>query len=114
MWRAPLRLKARISGAGPDADAQGTAEPWAEGPKANVSLAVRRASLAPLFDLKPSDTLAQNISLSSPVSLARGRLTLDDIDSAIAGSLLRGRIVRSLAGHKHLEGDVSLSALVLT
>src|SRR5258708_34307573 len=60
MWRAPLRLKARISGAGLDADAQGTAEPWAEGPKANVRLAGRPPSLAPLFDVTPSATRAPN------------------------------------------------------
>jgi len=27
-WGAPLRLKAKISGAGLDAEAQGSAEPW--------------------------------------------------------------------------------------
>ncbi|MFX8747442.1 hypothetical protein ABTM31_21220, partial [Acinetobacter baumannii] len=27
-WQAPLRLKARLWGAGLDADAEGTAEPW--------------------------------------------------------------------------------------
>ena len=38
VWRAPLRLKAKISGAGLDAEAQGTAEPWASEPRASVSL----------------------------------------------------------------------------
>ena len=45
-------------------------------PKANVNLSVRGVNLAPLLDLKPSDTLAQNISLSSRVSLTGNRLTL--------------------------------------
>ena len=85
VWRAPLRLKAKLSGAGLDADAQGTAEPWAAEPKASVNLKVRSVNLAPLFDLKPSDALAQNISLSSRVSLAGNKLTFDDLDSAIVG-----------------------------
>ena len=56
-WHAPLRLNVRISGAGLDAEAQGTAEPWGPEPKAGVNLKVRSVNLAPLFDLKPSDTL---------------------------------------------------------
>ena len=116
VWGAPLRLKARISGAGLDADAQGTAEPWAQGPqapKANAVLTVRRVSLAPLFDLKRSDALAQNISLSSRVSLAGSKLTFDDIDSAIAGSRLRGHLVVSLDGESNVEGEVGLDSLDL-
>jgi hypothetical protein len=112
-WQAPLRVKARISGAGLDADAQGSAEPWAERAKANAVLTVRRVSLAPLFDLKPSDALAKNISLSSRVSLAGGKLTFDDIDSAIAGSRLRGRIALSLDGERKVEGEIGLDALDL-
>jgi hypothetical protein len=112
-WQAPLRLKARISGAGLDADAQGSAEPWAERAKANAVLTVRRVSLAPLFDLKPSDAFAKNISLSSRVSLAGGKLTFDDIDSAIAGSRLRGRIALSLDGDKKVEGEIGLDSLDL-
>ena len=53
---------------------------------------VRSVNLAPLFGLKPSDALAQNISLSSRVSLAGNRLTFDDLDSTISGSRLRGRL----------------------
>src|SRR5206468_665495 len=64
-WGAALRLKARISGTGLDADADGTAEPWAAEPKANLGLKVRSADLGPLLDLKPGDKLAQNVGLSS-------------------------------------------------
>ena len=113
VWRAPLRLKARISGAGLDAEAQGTADPWAQDAKASVSLNVRSVSLAPLFDLKPSDTLAQNISLSSRVSLEGSKLTFDDLDSTIAGSRLRGRLAVTLDGESDVEGEVGLDALDL-
>jgi uncharacterized protein involved in outer membrane biogenesis len=112
-WRAPLRLKAKLSGAGLDADAQGTAEPWAQDAKASVNLSVRSASLAPLLDLKPSDTLAQNINLSSRVSLSGSKLTFDDLDSAIAGSRLRGRVAVTLDGERNVEGEVGLDTLDL-
>ncbi len=76
VWGAPLRLKIDLSGAGLEAEAQGTAEPLAPTPKGSVNLKARSLNLAPLLDLKPSDKLAQNISLSSRVSLAGGKLTL--------------------------------------
>jgi large subunit ribosomal protein L24 len=113
VWRAPLRLNVRMSGNGLDAEAQGTAEPWASEPKASVSLKVRSVNLAPLFDLKPTDTLAQNISLSSRVSLAGGKLTFDDLDSALAGSRLRGRVALTLDEQRNVEGEIGLDALAL-
>ena len=113
VWRAPLRLKASISGDGLDAEAQGTAEPWASEPSASVSLRVRSVNLAPLFDLKPSDALAQNISLASHVSLAGAKLTFDDLDSAISGSRLRGRVALTLDEARTVEGEVGLDALDL-
>ncbi|HEY0911796.1 MAG TPA: AsmA family protein, partial [Bradyrhizobium sp.] len=92
VWGEPLRLKAKLSGTGLDAEADGSAEPWAQETKANLNVKVRSINLAPLFDLKPSDALAQNISLSSRVALAGNKLTLGDIDGALAGSRLRGRM----------------------
>jgi large subunit ribosomal protein L24 len=113
VWRAPLRLKAKLSGAGLDAEAQGSAEPWAEEPKANMNLSVRGVSLAPLLDLKPNDTLAQNLNLSSRVSLNGSKLTFDDLDSAIAGSRLRGRVAITLDREKNVEGEVGLDTIEL-
>jgi large subunit ribosomal protein L24 len=113
LWPAPLQLKARMSGAGLDAEAQGTAEPWASEPKASINLKVRSVNLAPLLDLKPSDTLAQNISLSSRISLAGSKLTFDDLDGASSGSRLRGRVALTLDDEKNVEGEVGLDRLDL-
>jgi uncharacterized protein involved in outer membrane biogenesis len=113
VWEAPLRLKARLSGSGLDAEAQGTAEPWAQEVRASVNLRVRGASLAPLFDLKPTDTLAENVGLSARVSLTGSKLALDDIDSAISGSRLRGRLALSLDDEKKVEGEIGLDSLDL-
>jgi hypothetical protein len=112
-WGAPLRLKAKISGAGLDAEADGSAEPWAQDAKASLNLRVRSADLGPLLDLKPTDALAQNIGLSSRVSLAGNKLTFDDLDSTIAGSRLRGRVAVALGDEKSIEGEIGLDQLAL-
>ncbi|KRR03501.1 hypothetical protein CQ12_26120, partial [Bradyrhizobium jicamae] len=112
-WGAPLRLKAKISAAGLDAEAEGSAEPWEQEAKANLALKVGRADFAPLLDLKPADTLAQNIGLSSRVQLAGNRLTFDDLDSSIGGSRLRGRVAVTLGEEKEIEGEVGAEQLAL-
>ncbi len=112
VWHAPLRLKISLSGAGLDAEAQGTAEPWAAQPKAGVSLKARNINLAPLFDLKASDRLMQNISVTSRVSLLGSKLTFEDLDGAMAGSRLRGRLSLTL-DDRNVDGEVGLDALDL-
>ena len=112
-WGAALRLKARISGTGLDADAEGSAEPWAQDAKANLSLKVRSADLGPLLDLKQGDTLAQNIGLSSRITLAGNSLTFDDLDSSVAGSRLRGRLAVTLGQEKNIEGEIGADQLAM-
>jgi hypothetical protein len=57
--------------------------------------------------------LAQNISLSSRVSLADGKLSFDDLDGAMSGSRLRGHIALTLDDEKTVEGEVGLDTLDL-
>jgi large subunit ribosomal protein L24 len=71
----------------------------------------RGLNLAPMFGLKPSDKLAQDISLSSNVSLEGGKLKLEDIDSTLAGSRLRGRLAVTLDGERKVEGEIGMAAL---
>jgi uncharacterized protein involved in outer membrane biogenesis len=113
VWRALLRLKTKLSGNGLDAEAQGNAEPWAAEPRASINLTARRVNLAPLFGLKPSDALAQNISLSSRVSLAGGRLSFDDLDGLMSGSRLRGRVALTLDDERNVDGELGLDTLDL-
>jgi large subunit ribosomal protein L24 len=112
-WRAPLRLKAKLSGTELDAEAQGIAEPWASEPKAAVSLSVRRVNLAPLLDRDPSDPLTRNISLSSRLTVAGSKLIFDDVDSALGGSRIRGRVALNLGDEKSVDGEVGMDALDL-
>ncbi len=113
MWRAPLRLKARLSGTDLDAEAQGTAEPWASEPKAAVNLSVRRVNLAPLLDRSPSDPQVKNISLSSRLTLAGSKLIFEDMDSALGGSRIRGRVALDFGDEKSVDGEVGMDTLDL-
>ncbi len=112
-WGEPLRLKARLSGTGLEADAEGSAEPWAQEAKASVSLKVRAADFGPLLDLKPGDTLAQNIGLSSRVQLAGRKLTFDDLDSSFAGSRVRGNVAVTLGEEKEIDGEIGAEQIAL-
>jgi uncharacterized protein involved in outer membrane biogenesis len=112
-WRAPLRVNAKISGTGLEAEAQGNVEPWAQDAKGSVNLKIRSANLAPLFGLKPSDVSAQNVNLSSQVSLKGGRLIFENMDGAISGTRLRGRIALSLDDERNVEGEIGLDAFEL-
>jgi uncharacterized protein involved in outer membrane biogenesis len=113
VFREPLRLTARIWGGSLDADAQGTAEPWAPTPKASVNLRVRSVNLAPMFGLKPTDSAAQNVRLFSHVSLAGNKLSFDDIDSVAGSSRLRGHLALTLDQQSEVAGEVGLDALEL-
>jgi uncharacterized protein involved in outer membrane biogenesis len=113
VWRAPVRLKAKLSGTDLDVEAQGTAEPWASEPKAAVNLSVRRANLAPLLDRDLSDPLARNVSLSSRLTLAGSKLTFDDMDSAAGGARIRGRVALNLGDEKSVDGEVGMDTLDL-
>ena len=124
-WHAPLQITAKVAGAGIDADVQGTVEPWgvqeaqqgAQDVKGSGSLRVRKANLAPLFGLKPTDGLVQSISLSSRVALNGNKLTFDDLDSANGGSRLRGHLALTFGAQagepKELQGEIGLDALDL-
>jgi len=112
-WGAPLRLKAKISGASLDAEAQGTAEPWAQEVKAGLNLRIGSANLAPLLDLKATDKLAQNIGVSARLTIAGNKWAFDDLDSSVAGSRLRGRVALTLDNEKTVEGELGLDTLTL-
>jgi uncharacterized protein involved in outer membrane biogenesis len=116
-WGTPLRLKLDLTGSGFEAEAQGTADPFTamdlNAIQTNLSLKARGLNLTPLFGLKPSDGLAQDIGLSSRISLAGGKLVFDDIDATTAGSRLRGRLAMTLGDERKVEGEVGLDALDL-
>jgi hypothetical protein len=110
-WGSPLRLDVRFSGAGLDAEAQGTADPFAQQPAGSVAVKARNLNLAPLFGLKSTDKFAQNISLSSRMSLSGGKLKFEDLDATMAGSRLRGHVAVTLDGERNVDGEIGLDML---
>lgn len=105
VWRAPMRVKAKLSGNDLDADVQGSAEPFAQTPKAALTLAVRSANAAPLLGLESADPSAR-VSLFSRVARNGDKLNLEDIDSTISGSRLRGRLAVTLGSEKLIDGHL--------
>jgi len=110
-WRRPLQLNAKLSGGGLDADAQGSVE--LSEPKGSVNLRVRNVNLAPLLGTSRTDKSAQNISLSSRITLTGNRLTFDDLDGNAAGAHLRGHLAVMLDPDKSVDGEVGLDTLDL-
>ncbi|WP_025038054.1 AsmA family protein [Bradyrhizobium sp. DOA9] len=120
-WRRPLQLTARLNGGGLDADAQGSlelsepkpSEPKALETKASVNLRVRNANLAPLLGTSAADKSAQNVSLSSRLTLSGNRLTFGDLDGNAAGSHLRGHVAVTLDQDRSIDGEIGLDSLDL-
>lgn len=116
-WRAPTRVSLKLSGAGLDGEAQGTAELWSastiETAKANLALRIRSANLSPLVGLKPQDATAQNVRVFGRLGLSAGRLTLDDLDSTVGGAHLLGHLAMTLDDDKQIDGEIGLDKLDL-
>jgi large subunit ribosomal protein L24 len=112
-WRSPMQVKAKLSGIDLDADVQGSAEAFAQAPKAALMLAVRSANAAPLLGLKNADPSAK-VSVSSRVALNGDKLNIDDIDSTIAGSRLRGRLAVTLGSERSVDGQLGADHIDLT
>lgn len=113
VWRAPLRLKAKLSGAGFDGDIQGSADPFAEPPTATVNVAVRHADLAAWFDLTPASLASLDASLSSRLSMSGPTVTLEDIDSTVGGARVRGRLVLTRGDEIGVDGEIGTNTLDL-
>ncbi|ABE63515.1 conserved hypothetical protein [Nitrobacter hamburgensis X14] len=113
VWHAPIRLNARMSGADLDAEIKATLEPWSSDRKADLHLAVRRVDLGPLLHLKPSDSRARNVSLSSHVALAGSKLIVNDLDGMAAGARMRGRVAVNFGNENLVEGEIGIDTLDL-
>lgn len=113
LWRGPLRVKAKLSGAGVDGDVQGTADPLAEPPTAALNVAIRHADLGAWFDFKPAGAAALDTSLTSRVSMSGSTFKLEDLDSTIGGSRIRGRLTLTRGDEIGVDGQIGMNTLDL-
>lgn len=112
-WRAPLRVKAHLAGAGLDGEIEGSGNPWAEQPAADLAVALREADLAALFGLRPGSVAALGIGLTARVAIAGDTVTLEGIDGTTGGARLRGRLVLTRGDEIGLDGEVGFDRLDL-
>ena len=118
--RAPQRCMGRAAAGqgeafrkGLDAEAQGSAEPLAQEAKANLILKIRQRQFRAAARSQASRHAGADIGLSSRLSRCRQQMALDDLDSSIAGSRLRGRLALALDDEKSIEGEIGLDPLAL-
>jgi hypothetical protein len=111
LWNAPVKLKAKLTGNGLDADIDGSAEPFKTERAANVALNIRRANVAPLVGMVSGEQAALPLVLTSRVSLAGQKLTFDGLDGTLAGGRVRGRLGFTLGDEIGVEGTVGSDAI---
>jgi large subunit ribosomal protein L24 len=113
VWGSPLQLKAKLTGDGVDGDVEGTGNPWADQPTAALTVSVRRADLAALFDLKPPSAPSLNVALSSRLGVVGNTFSFDDLDATVGGSRVRGRIVLTRGDETGIDGEIGMDTLDL-
>lgn len=112
-WQAPLRLKLRLAGTDLDADAEGTAEPWAVPAKATLNLKAQRLNIAPLLQATGREGKVTGISFATRLDFSGNKLTFNDIDGSIAGSRLRGRLGVTLGDEIAVDGEAGADLVEL-
>lgn len=111
IWGSPLQLKAKLTGAGADGDVQGSGNPWADQPTAALTMTVRRADLAALFDLEPASVPSLGVALSSKLGVSGNVFTFDGLDATAGGSRVRGRLTVTRGEEIGVDGEVGLDTL---
>ncbi|MBI5129564.1 MAG: AsmA family protein [Rhodopseudomonas palustris] len=112
-WGAPLKVKGRLNGGAFDIEADGRVEPWAEEPKATLSLNARRVDLAPLLDLAGPGADAARISATTRLAIAGRQWSFNEIDAGLGGARLRGRLALTLGDEIAVDGEAGLDTLAV-
>jgi hypothetical protein len=110
-WNAPLKLKAKLSGNGLDAEIDGSAEPFKAERSAAVTLNLRKANMAPLIGTARAEQSPLPVTLASRVAVAGQKVSLEGVDGTIAGARVRGRIALTLGDEIGVDGSVGADAL---
>ncbi len=113
-WHDPLHVQTKLSSGDFNASIQGTVAPSVDQPKADVNLTVQRGNFAPLFNLMPVDPVAQDVNLSSRLTVAGNKLAFTGIDGAMAGARIRGRVSLTLGDENAVEGQLGMDTLDLS
>jgi large subunit ribosomal protein L24 len=111
LWGAPIKLKAKLTGNGLDAEIDGSAEPFKAERTATVGLNIRRANVAPLVGMTRSGQMPLPLTLTSRVALAGQKVTFDSLDGTISGARVRGRLGFTLGDEFGVDGVVGADVI---
>ncbi len=111
VWNAPLKLKAKLTGNGLDAEIEGSAEPFKADRTAAIALNIRKANLAPLIGVAQADRAPLPVVLTSRLGVAGPKISFDGVDGTVAGARVRGRLGLTLGEEIGVDGSVGTDVL---
>lgn len=103
-----MRIDAKLIAGGLEGNAAGTAKPFAASPSADIRLSVLRADAAPLRRAQ-GPTLP--VTFAGRLQLANDMLTLSDINAAVAGETVRGRVAVALTEPRRVQGEIDADSV---
>jgi large subunit ribosomal protein L24 len=106
--RGAWRVDGILTAGGLEVSAGGTARPLADKPSAALRATIAHANAAPLRG-GAGGTLP--VSFAGNIALTGKNLTLDDIDAAIAGTTLRGKLEVALSSPHRLQGELEADSI---
>ena len=101
--RGDWHVDGKLSAGGLAANASGIARPFGDHPTAVLHAAIVRADAAPL---RRAAGGALPVAVSGRVAVVGHEVSLSDIDAAIAGANLRGKLMFTLAAPHRLQGEI--------
>jgi len=101
--RGELHVGARLDAGGLQANATGTASPFADKPSGALHAAIARANFAPL---RGAGMGALPVTFSGRIALAGQDLALSDLEATVASTALRGKLGLTLATPHRLQGEI--------
>ncbi len=105
-----MRVDGRLTAGGLEANANGSARPFAAHPSATLNARIVRADMAPLRRAHDEST-ALPVSFEGRVALAGGQITLADINANIGGTNLRGKLGFALPRLNGLQGELDADTI---
>ncbi len=106
--RGELHVNGKLNAGGLEANASGTASPFADKPAAALRVTVAHANLAPL---RGTNAGALPLTFAGSVALTGQDLAVSDMQATIAGAALRGQLGLALTTPYRLRGDIDADRL---
>lgn len=100
------RLDARLAAKGLEATAKGTAQPFAAAPTAALRTTIARANISPMRGRGAVDAAALPLTFDGRVVLSGDQIAATDINAAVGGGAVRGKLAMTLAAPRRLSGDI--------